>query len=178
MHELIASLRRDHINCGRLIDLVRQHVERSDGAPPDWLLLGRIMRYMVEYGDVFHHRIEELLYAHLRDRAGGSRTHLDEIAEEHVQLERKAAYCSSLVAATPALRDEAAAVAAMRDYVDQLEAHMYREETQLFNLATLLFTPADWRAIEQEISVRSDPIFNAPVHEGYQVVVRYLSMSE
>ena len=176
MHELIASLRRDHMNCGRLIALVRQQLERTDGTPPEWPLLARIMRYMVEYGDLFHHRIEEALYQRLKDRAGAARVHLEQITAEHAELARQAALCSQFAAATPAARDEAEAVLALLTYVDQLEAHMYREETHLFSLANVLFTPADWRAVEQLIERRSDPLFDGAVQEGYRIVVRHLSM--
>jgi len=176
MHELLASLRRDHINCGRLIALVRQQLESSHGTPPEWSLLARIMRYMVEYGDLFHHRTEEALYRRLKDRAGAARVHLEEIAAEHDALGRQAAQCSQFAAAAPAARDEKEAALALRAYVDQLEAHMYKEETHLFPLASLLFTPADWRAVEQVLERKPDPLFDGAVEESYRVVVRHLSM--
>ena len=175
VHEILASLRRDHINCGRLIGLVRQQLDLPDGAPPDWHLLARIMRYMVEYGDLFHHRTEEFLYQRLRDRAGAARVHLDEIAQEHADLGRQAALCSSLVAAAPEDLDEKAAATALRSYVDQLEAHMYKEETHLFRLVTLLLTPTDWRAVEEQLERRRDPLFDGPVQESYLIVVRHLA---
>jgi hemerythrin-like domain-containing protein len=174
MHELLASLRRDHVNCGRLIGLVRRQLDLPDGTPPDWHLLTRIMRYMVEYGDLFHHRTEEILYQRLKDRAGAARVHIDEIAHEHADLGRQAAVCSSLVAAAPEDRDTEAAATALRSYVDELEAHMYQEEKHLFRLANLLLSSTDWRAVEQQLACRRDPLFDGPVQEGYLIVVRYL----
>ena len=49
VHEILASLRRDHVNCGRLIGLVRQQLDLPDGAPPDWHLLARIMGLALAY---------------------------------------------------------------------------------------------------------------------------------
>jgi hemerythrin-like domain-containing protein len=176
MHEILASLRRDHINCARLIDLVRQQLDRPDGAPPEWPLLARIMRYMVEYGDLFHHRTEDALYQRLGDRASAARVHLEQIAQEHADLERQATRCSQLASAEPAARDETEAALALRTYVDQLESHMYKEEKHLFSLLYLLFTPADWRAVEQRLARHPDPLFDGAVQESYRIVVRHLAM--
>ena len=164
----LSALRRDHVNCGRLIAAVRAQLERVDGGEAlDWDLLGRVMRYLFEFGHLFHHRIEDLIYERLRLRAGAARLTLDGIAEQHRTLEQQTSACRLMIAAAGVDGSQASLVMMLRAYMDELETHMHAEEHSLYPLAELLFKPSDWSAVQQELARPRDPLFEAPVQDCY-----------
>lgn len=164
----LRSLRRDHVNCGRLIAVLREQLDGFEAdAPLDWDLLGRIMRYLFEFGHLFHHPVEDLIYDRLRLRAGAARLTLDGIAEQHRTLEQQTSACRLMIAAAGVDGSQASLVAMLRTYADELEAHMHAEEHCLYPLIELLFKPADWNAVEQELARPRDPIFDGPVQDCY-----------
>jgi hemerythrin-like domain-containing protein len=168
-HDVLELLRRDHVNSGRLLSLVRVQLALLDrGEPPDWNLLAKVMRYMFEYGHLFHHRIEDVLYERLRNRAGAARPALDKVAQQHAMLEQQVAGCRLLIAAAGVDDSEATLTTMLRAYTDDLEQHMHGEEQHLFPLIELLFKPADWRALQVELKRPRDPLFDAPIHESYR----------
>jgi hemerythrin-like domain-containing protein len=164
----LSALRRDHVNCGRLLGVVRAQLDCVDaGEALDWELLGRVMRYLFEFGHLFHHRIEDLIYDRLRQRAGAARLTLDAIAEQHRTLEQQTSACRLMIAAAGVDGSQADLVWMLRTYVDELETHMHAEEHSLYPLVELLFKPADWSAVQRELARPLDPLFDAPVQDCY-----------
>jgi hemerythrin-like domain-containing protein len=167
--DILGALKRDHVNSSRLLSLVGAQIEHIDhGDTPDWNLLAQIMRYTFEYGHLFHHRIEDVLYERLRARAGAARPTLDEITGQHAALEQQVAACRLLIASADASTGGGTLAKMLGAHSDDLNQHMHSEEQHLFPLIEVLFKPADWRALEADLKRPRDPLFDAPVRDSYR----------
>ena len=63
MHTVLQQLHSDHINYSKLLTLLKNHISNMrNGLRPDFHEMHLIMIYMVNYPDVFHHPIEEVLF--------------------------------------------------------------------------------------------------------------------
>ena len=69
MSKILATLRDEHANMGRLLDVLDDQIAVfGRGETPDYEAIRSILAYMIDYSDRYHHPKEDLIYHRLRER--------------------------------------------------------------------------------------------------------------
>jgi len=170
MHDTLMLWHADHVNFGRLLNLLEDELGRVHAAgAPDYELMHDIMFYMTHYSDLLHHPKEELMFARVGTRDASRRPTIDALTLQHARLkdigEAAAGVLDAVVngSITPRERIEAAA----RAYIAELREHMRMEESEILPCAGRLLTDADWAEIDAAIAHVDDPLFSGHVQERY-----------
>jgi len=170
MHDTLMLWHADHVNFGRLLNLLEDELGQvHDAAAPDYELMHDILFYMTHYSDLLHHPKEELMFARVKSRDASRRPTIDSLTLQHARLKEIGEGMVGVLDAvvngsiTPRERVEAAT----RTYIAELREHMRTEESEILPSAGRLLTDADWAEIDAAIAHVDDPLFGGHVHERY-----------
>jgi hemerythrin-like domain-containing protein len=160
----------DHVNFGRLLNLLDEELQRlHDSSSPDYELMLDIMYYMTHYSDVLHHPKEDLVFARIKARDERAGATVDELAAQHAQLRDMVQTVmhglDDIVNGSIASRERVEAT--IRAYVTGLRAHMRTEDSDILPLAARLLRDSDWTEVDAAIANFEDPLFGEHVHERY-----------
>lgn len=177
MKNLIAQIHRDHVNMARLLKLIESEIEAMASEEPRNLeVLDDTLRYMINYADKIHHAKEDVIFRRLQEVAPDTRGLVDDILEEHKDLADKGAEFYDLVQAAEygdfVLRDKI--VAAGKDYVGTLYAHMSKEEDSLLKRAEQVLTDEDAEELGLDTGADKDPLFGEQVLKEYHNLYQYI----
>jgi hemerythrin-like domain-containing protein len=170
MHDTLALWHADHVNFGRLLDLLDDELKLlHDAGAPDYELMLDIMYYMTHYPDVLHHPREDLVFARIKERDAAAGRTVDELTVQHAQLrdmgEAMIRGLDDILNGSITSRERIEATA--RAYVDGFRAHMRTEENEMLPLAERLLSESDWTGVDAAIAGFADPLFGSQVHERY-----------
>ena len=170
MAKPLAALREDHRNIARLLDALERQLDIfAEAGAPDYDVIAGAAEYFVDYPDLWHHPSEDAIAARLLAAHPDAAAVLANLAGEHrLAHERARRFRRTLVellGETDIARAEV--VTAARRFIAFERRHMRMEEEVFFPLAERLLSAADWRAIEAEVSRRSDPVFGAEVAASF-----------
>lgn len=172
------KLRQDHVNLGRLLDILEQELDSlHEGTRTDYELMQDAMLYMTRYPDEVHHPTEDVVFRRLMDRHPATRPAVAGLLDEHEKLvERGRAFRAVLMQVVDgSLVSRAELEREGRDYVRMLRRHVQREETELFPLADQHMQPEDWQAVEAEIELREDPLFGPVTGDDFRDLLAHIS---
>lgn len=173
MPSAIAQLQLDHRNMTRLLDLLRAELDAyRNGQALDVDLLGSILEYSLNYPDLCHHPLENLIYERLVRRDPSAKAKIGDLLKEHAhlgELTRKLAAAISNVA-----RDSELPRAWLEEVVDTYLTSNYRhiaaEENGFFPLAVQVLTDEDWTAIDASKPSQADPLFGGKITQSYRAL--------
>ena len=60
-------------------------------------------------------------------------------------------------------------------YLAMMLDHMRKEDSGIFPLAQVLLAPEDWSAINEQMTIPSDPLFDAKVEKGFLALQNFLT---
>jgi hemerythrin-like domain-containing protein len=173
MIDTISQLRAEHVNFGKLLDLLDEQLDlfHKDDLPNYELMLD-IMFYMTHYPDLFHHPKEDLAFGKIEERNARVRPAIEELMKQHVLMkesgERLVADLDGIVNGSIVPRERIEEPG--RTYVANFRNHMEKEETDLFPVAAKLLGPNDWSAIDATIAPLEDPIFGKSAEKRYAAI--------
>jgi hemerythrin-like domain-containing protein len=173
MIDTIALLRAEHVNFGKLLDLLEKQLDlfHKDGLPNYELMLD-IMFYMTHYPDLFHHPKEDLAFGKVEERNGSVRLAVQELMKQHALLkesgERLVSDLDGIVNGSIVPREHVEGPG--RTYVVIFRSHMEKEEAELFPMAAKLLRSKDWSAIDAAIKSFQDPIFGKSAEKRYAAI--------
>ncbi len=165
MPRILDVLHQEHIQVGRLLDLLSADLERlglPDATGCDTVV--QVMHYMTHYPDLRHHPREDLLFERLVRRGSGTRPLVASLTDQHVSLARDG---KALLHAAQSQAPAADIVALGTAYVDLHRAHMNVEEGEVFPLARVMLGPEDWAAVDAAMVAAADPLFGDAVDAQY-----------
>ena len=173
MTNALAVLREEHVNFGKLLDLLDGELSLfHDGGSPNYELMLDIMFYMTHYPDMLHHPKEELAFAKLTRRDARLRSAVEELTRQHELLKESGAKLvmelEDIVNGSIVSRQEVEGPG--KAYVENFRSHMDREEGELFPVVARLLREQDWSAIEEKIERREDPIFGKIAERRYAAI--------
>jgi hemerythrin-like domain-containing protein len=162
--------RADHVNFGRLLNLLESELDLlHDAGSPHYQLMLDIMYYMTHYSDVLHHPKEDLMFARMKARDANVGPTIHELTIQHTQLrdmgEAMVRALDDVVIGSIASRERIEAT--VRAYVSALRSHMRTEESEILPRAERLLTESDWTDIDAAIASFDDPLFGSEVQERY-----------
>jgi len=171
--DALALLREEHVNFGRLLDLLDAELALfHQGHSPNYELMLDIMFYMTHYPDMQHHPTEDLAFAKLTRRDARLRPAVEELTRQHELLKESGAKLvlelEDIVNGSIVPRQEVERPG--KAYVENFRSHIDREEAELFPIAARLLRAQDWSAIEEKIERREDPIFGKRAEKRYAAI--------
>ena len=178
MPDTLALWHTDHVNFGKLLDLLESEIGLfHDGGSPDYELLLDIMYYMTHYPDVLHHPKEDLVFAKIKERDGASAAKIDRLLEQHAALkacgEQLVRDLDDIVNGSILSRDQIETTA--REYLATFRDHMRAEEAEILPLATRLLRQKDWAAIDAAVRHIEDPLFGPRTDERYASLAQQIA---
>ena len=173
MAAIIDSLRKDHRNIARLLDMLEREIEMAAAAGnPDWSLLHGIATYFCDYPDRCHHPKEDAVFRRLQARFPVEAAPIGDLLREHqevrLRVQRFRDHLQSIFLEDVLPREKL--VGAARAFIDAERRHMKREEEIFFPLAERLLTDEDWQGIGWRLSSELDPLFMADAEREFEAV--------
>jgi hemerythrin-like domain-containing protein len=167
MATMIDTLRQEHADIARLLDLVEQQVDGEDA--PDYGLLHEIAEYCLTYPDQYHHPKEDLIYQALCRHDPRATPAIADLEAEHEELtvltrefetviERARAKAAD---GDPRASDGLKQMA--RAFLDYYRQHIDQEESLFFPDAERMLGPEEWAEIEAQVSDPTDPLHRETV---------------
>lgn len=169
--DVITALDRDHANIAKLLEILESEILAIEvGKTPDYYMLKKIMRYMTQYPDEFHHPKEDRIFARLATRRPEIRADIEEISKEHATIGSAGQKLNGLLRSSDidSVNVREALAAAGLDYVRTLREHMLMEEGIFFPLAMEALTKEDWQQIDESIESATDPLFGEKISDEFQ----------
>lgn len=161
MQELITRLKLDHQRLAKVLhelEIVANDVDRGTAGSDQLFCL---LDYLAEYPHQIHHPTEDLVFDELLKKP--LTTEQQQIVEgnamQHKELEKKTAELMDSVDDADFRDNET-----LREYVTLQRNHMGYEESVVFQMATELFSDADWQAVATHKERLHDPLFDAAEH--------------
>lgn len=173
MSVVMEQLSQDHIHIARLLDFIDREVAKA-GTDQDLeiALLRDIMEYVTSYPDVYHHPLEDRLFAELAGHAGAAQTEIDALQAEHrelLALGRRFLEALNLLLMDEGVRVDAF-LAMARDYTTLQRRHLHREERGLFRVARETLTADEWAELDAGFARAPDPVFGQGVKRMYETL--------
>lgn len=178
MASIMEQLHQDHRNLARVLALIEQQllILRRAGEP-DLALLNDALDYVEHYPDLIHHPREDLLFERYLARPRAPARHaVESLLAEHQELKAMTQALRSALEAvlqdTPLEREPL--VAQLEAYVERQRRHIDTEEAEVFPLLLRELDEADWRAAEEVLAERSDPLFGGERDRPYEALYQRL----
>jgi hemerythrin-like domain-containing protein len=161
MTQAIESLRSDHQNMLRLLDVIEAEFNCfKSGGSPDYELLRSALRYCLHYPELYHHPKEDAIYAKLGEKVPQALTAIGDLAKAHEALSdllrRIAAMVQRIEGEAEVPRP--AATALMEEFVESYRQHISMEEEAFFPIAEGSLSQEDWQEIDAKIARIQDPL--------------------
>ena len=169
--ETLVRLHNDHVNICLLLDIFEKHLaELVQGGKPDLLLMRDIIEYMVNYPDIVHHPLEEMLFRRLKKADTESHGIISELESQHQRLGE---YGKSLLAelervTSGAIMEKEKILRNCCIYMELLYSHMNMEEERIFPRIERLFSISDWSEVGSTLETIQDPVFGEAVQDYYR----------
>ena len=180
--DLIAHLRRDHVNMRRVIDVLGRQLERYQmkrQISND--LLTEIADYLIHYPDMWHHPKEDVIFKYLITRCPDCALFIRGIMLEHKEL---AEHNRRLAAALYNIRMKVELPPGWLENqiskcIDKNLHHMRKEDEFYFPLASRELTEEDWKSIETEVANwKKEPIISDDILAGYPQLAEQIRKSD
>jgi hemerythrin-like domain-containing protein len=177
MPNLVEQIHHDHINTARVLDLIEKEVERARREQmPDLDLLQDAMRYLTNYSDLVHHRMEDSMFARLVKKEPSAAGEVEVLKQEHEHLAKIGAAFLEIVKDAQSgefiSRDEVIKRGA--EYVGALRSHMDAEEVGLLKRARASLSDADLEEIGAQYAATRDPLMEESLKDQYGTLYRSL----
>ncbi len=173
MASIVGSLRQDHINTIKLLDVLeRQLVIFGRAEVPDYEMMQGVMEYFLDYPNLYHHPTEDLILSKMKMRGGAAKDGFPDLRHEHQEL---ASMTRRFLAAIHNILQEVevpreAFQRRAREFLDFYRSHIKKEEEVFFPAALKVLTKEDWAEISQVQEIRDDPIFGPKSHERLETL--------
>ena len=175
MAAVMEILREDHVNMGRVLDILeRQLVIFERAGEPDYDLIKSIVEYCLDYPNLNHHPLEDLICLHLRENGQRSAEIADKLVEEHrilAELTRRFA-----VAVDHVLKNlevpRGTFSEVVREFIDTYRTHMAMEDKLFFPAALQTLSAPAWAAIEARADAHRDPLQSRQAEARFKALRR------
>ncbi len=173
MASIVDSLRQDHINSTKLLDVLEQQlVIFSRAEVPDYEMMQGVMEYFLDYPDLYHHPTEDLILSKMETRSWTAKDGFPDLRHEHQELAAMTRGFSTVIQnilQTVEIPREAFQRRA-RKFLDFYRSHIRKEEEVLFPAALKVLTKEDWAEISEVREIWDAPEFGPKSHERLETV--------
>lgn len=178
MNTLYERLMADHRNLEAVLKVLEQGIGRygietdDPESEPSIPLIMEILDYVHFYPEYVHHPLEEAAMDHLQDLGLWDGKQMEQIRQDHHQLEHESETVRELVQAisvgSPVSLEQLHTE--LDDWIAHQRRHIQREEESLF-LAIEQLSQADCDRIESRVEHRSDPVFGSQTSSQFDTLL-------
>ena len=177
MTSIIQTLREEHRNSRRLLDVLDDQIEKiAIASDPNYDLIQSVANYFCDYPDRCHHPKEDAVFRQLQARHSVEANAVGDLAREHRDAYARVRRFRDNIQAI--FRDEVMSrdtvVRAGRAFVDAERAHMKMEEDIFFPVAVSALDEEDWKTIATNLKAMRDPLFGELVEEEFRILRDFL----
>ncbi len=170
MNDPIAKWHEEHVNFGRLLDLLEQQLDQfHTGEIPNYELMLDVMYYMTHFPDLLHHQREDLAFEKIKVREPAVVAVIDDLMRQHDLLRRDGTALvenlDDIINGSICSRESVEG--AGRAYLECFRGHMSVEEQAVFPAARRVLSAKDWDEITAAIEHLEDPLFGGAVTQRY-----------
>ena len=178
---IIERLSREHRNIEKLLIILERELEVFDrGDRPDYEVIRAVISYFEVYPEVYHHPLEDLVFARLRTRDAVAAAKVGDLAREHQKgaerLRSVAHAIDNVLADREVLRQNVDTI--VRDFIEHERRHMMMEDRDFFPAALLALKPQDWTEIASAVIGRKDPLFSDVAEERFDALRAHILQLE
>jgi hemerythrin-like domain-containing protein len=178
---IIERLSLEHRNIETLLAVLERELEifgRADR--PDYDVIRQIISYFEVYPDLYHHPLEELVFAKLKIRDPAAAAKVGNLTLEHQKgaerLRRAAQAVDGVLADREILRQNVDNI--VRDFIESERRHIMMEDRDFFPTALKALEPEDWTEITSTLTGRKDPLFSEVAEKRFQALRVHILQSE
>lgn len=171
MTDPVALWHADHVNFGRLLDLLERQVAAfRAGEPPNYDLMLNIIYYLRHYPDRIHHPQENVAFARLAERDPTMKAQTDRLQQEHLVIaaagDTLLEHLDEVVAG--ALKPRSTIEAAAATYLMYYRQHLAVEDKEIIPRAAQFLRIMDWQAVAAAVPAAPDPLFGKDIEARYR----------
>jgi len=178
---MIERLCQEHRNIETLLAVLERELEifvRADR--PDYDVIRAIISYFEVYPDLYHHPLEDLVFAKLKIRDPAAAAKVGNLPHEHQKgaerLCRVAQAVDGILADREILRQNVDNI--VRDFIESERRHIMVEDRDFFPAALKALEPQDWTEIASTLTSRKDPLFSEVAEKRFQALRAHILRSE
>lgn len=170
---IIERLSREHRNIETLLAVLERELEIFDrGDRPDYEVIRAIISYFELYPEMYHHPLEELVFAKLKHRDPAAAAKVGNLTLEHQKgaerLRRVAQAVDHVLADREMLRQDVDNI--VRDFIESERRHVMMEDRDFFPAALKALEPQDWTEIASASTDHVDPLFSDAAEETFDAL--------
>ena len=170
---IIERLSREHRNIEKLLAILERELEIFDrGDRPDYEVIHAIISYFKVYPQIYHHPLEDLVFAKLRIRDPAAAAKVGDLAREHQigaeRLHRVTQAVDSALADHQILRQYVDTI--VRDFIKHERHHIMMEDRDFLPAALKALEPQDWTEMTTALTGHRDPLFSDVAEEGFDML--------
>lgn len=183
MHPLQRQLNLDHYHFKSVLNCLQSEIccyESGSTRRPELRIILDALDYIQVYPEVWHHPVEDLIFARLISKGVAEANLIGKVMEEHKIIEQ---HTQRLVALFEAVAkgcivpaDEL--VECAHHYIILQGSHLEREDELIYPLMEKYLAEQDWQDIETQHRQVLDPMFNLPQKQVYESLCQYVLQSE
>jgi hemerythrin-like domain-containing protein len=167
---IIERLSREHRNIETLLAVLERELEIFDrGDRPNYEVIRGITYYFELYPELYHHPLEELVFAKLKLRDPAAAAKVGNLTLEHQKgaerLRRVAQAVDGVLADREIPRQSVNDI--VRDFIESERRHIRTEDRDFFPAALTTLEPQDWTEIASASTDPEDPLFNEAAEETF-----------
>ncbi|TWA96178.1 hemerythrin domain-containing protein [Bradyrhizobium stylosanthis] len=179
---IIERLSQEHRNIETLLAVLEHELEIFDrGDHPDYEVIRAIISYFELYPEMYHHPLEELVFAKLELRDPAAAASVGNLRREHQKgtdrLRRVAQAIDGVLSDREIPRQNVDNI--VRDFIESERRHIMIEDRDFFPAALKALKPQDWSEIASTSTNHEDPLFSEAAEETFgELRKRILQMEQ
>jgi len=179
MHKIQRQLHTDHYHLQRLLNCLSHEIDCYDfdsKRSPDLDIILSALDYVRTYPDKLHHPSEDIIFKKLLKKKVKESKLIKQLQNEHEEIIQETKKINELFncVAEDCIVSADELLTGARKYIALQKQHLDKENEFVYPLMDTGFSEKDWREIEKEVKVQSDPLFNSRSKKEYDQLYRYI----
>jgi len=167
MHPIQRQLHSDHHHLLLVLNYLSKEIDCFDfdaRQDPDMEVILNALDYVREYPDKWHHPAEDIIFNQLLAKKVKESKLIKKLEEEHGKIIQETEKVTRLfrAAADDCIVPTNELVDSARQYISLQRVHLEKENEFIYPLMDKLFSPDEWKEIENKVKIQNDPLFNKP----------------
>jgi hemerythrin-like domain-containing protein len=179
MHKLQRKLQTDHLHLLRLLKCLSHEIDCYDfdsQRNADLAVILSALDYMTVYSDKWHHPAEDIIFDRLIKKAVKESDLIKELKNEHQTITQETHKIHELFknVAEDCVVSANELLTAARHFIGLQKQHIEKESEHIYPLMDSALSDQDWDAIEKEITLQNDPLFDETSKKEYDHLYRFI----
>jgi len=178
MPDIMKALHEDHVNFSKLLSLLRRKLAMMRaGERPDFSIMLDAVDYLANYGNLYHHPKEDLIYQYHLNRSSEGRETIAELMQQHNNLKTVTDQLRLIIDGVlhEAVMSKDKFMNQLVEFIEQQTRHLNAEESSIFPMLERTLTAQDWENIEGMLPSLIDPLFGGKAASPYEALFQRIA---